>query len=82
LAIPDTGSVFNVTGTTTISTLSRGWAGRRVTLIFAGALTVTNSTGSATSMRLSGGVNFNATALGTLTLEHNGGQWFEIGRSA
>ena len=71
-----------VTGTTAIANLTGGWMGRRITLIFGGALTVTSSTGFTFSMRLSGSANFAVSALGTLTLAHNGNQWFETGRSA
>ena len=82
LDIPNLGEVFNVLGTTGFGNLAGGWAGRKVTFIFAGSLTVFNGSGFASSMRLSGGANFSAVAGSTLTLQHNGTQWYEIGRSA
>ena len=82
VTLPNTGSVFNITGTTNINTLRQGWAGRQVSLMFNGVLTVANATGSNTSIRLSGATNFATTNGGTLTLTHNGTQWYETGRSA
>jgi len=82
VTLPNTGNVFNITGTTNFGTLGQGWANRTVTLVFGGVLTVFNGTGSNTNMRLSGAANFVTTAGGTLTLCHNGTQWFEVGRSA
>ena len=83
LSIPISANEVNVTGTTNFGTLQRGWAGRPpVTLIFDGALQVFSSTGVATAIRLSGGATFNTTTGSTLTLKHDGTQWYEIGRSA
>lgn len=82
LSLPATGELFNISGTTNFGTLQRGWAGRVVTLIFQGSLSVFHSTGSATAMALSGAATFSAVANSTLTLRHNGVQWFEIGRKA
>lgn len=82
LPIPAVGSAFNITGTTNFGNLQSGWAGREVTLFFAGALTVVSGTGAADTIRLSGGSNFTTAAGSTLTLRHNGTQWFEVGRSA
>lgn len=81
LALPMTGGVFRVTGTTGISTAANGASGRRVTLLFEGALTVTHGTG-ANAIRLSGATNFSVTAGGSLTLVHDGTRWNEVGRSA
>lgn len=80
--IPPTGDLFGVSGTTNISTLAAGWSGRRVTLVFAGILAVVHGTGSASSIRLSGAANFTTANGSTLTLVHNGVQWFEAGRCA
>ena len=80
--IPAQGEAFQIAGTTNIGGVSRGWAGRQVTLFFSGVLTVANATANINSIRLSGGVNFTTTAGATLTLRHNGTQWYEIGRSA
>lgn len=82
LLIPNRGDIFNVTGTTNISRVSCGWAERVVTLKFGGVLTVANNTGAIDFIRLSGAANFVVTAGGTLTIKHDGVQWFEIGRSA
>ena len=42
---PSTGSAFNITGTTTITTIAStySWDGRRITLIFTGAVPLTHS---------------------------------------
>lgn len=82
LVIPNNGSLFNVTGTTGVTSLGQGWAGRCITLTFTGVLNVSNSTGSITAIRLSGGVAFATTVGATLSLCHNGGQWYEVGRSS
>lgn len=52
---PSTASVFNITGTTTITAIAstNSWDGRVVTLIFAGALTLTHSS----NLALPGSVN-------------------------
>lgn len=82
LPIPNLGEVFNVVGTTGFGNLAGGWAGRKVTLLFTGSLTVFSGTGAASNMRLSGATNFSAIPGATLTLVHNGVQWYETGRSA
>jgi hypothetical protein len=79
---PNSSTVFDVTGTTNFGSLYNGYAGRVITLVFSGVLTVTSSTTATTGMRLSGGVNFTAGAGKTLTLAHNGSYWLEIGRSS
>jgi Pectate lyase superfamily protein len=80
--IPMTGNVFRISGTTSFGSLRWGWVGREVTLIFNGSLTVFSATGSNQNMKLSGGANFAASANTSLTLKHDGVQWFETGRSA
>lgn len=82
LNLPATGEAFNVTGNTGWTLLAGGHAGRRVTLFFASTPTLTNGTGATGNMRLSGAANFVATAGSTISLMHNGVQWFEVGRSA
>jgi hypothetical protein len=84
IALPPTiGPVVAITGTTNITSLAGGWAGRQVTLIFGGSLTVnSNFTGVSSQMRLAGGANLAAVIGTTLSLVHNGVQWFETGRSA
>ena len=83
VALPPRGNLFSITGTTGFGTLEGGWCGRMVTLIFGASLTVSSTfSGATTNMRLSGNANL-STAIGTtLTLVHNGTQWFEAGRSA
>ena len=82
IALPYNGEVFSITGATTITGASVGWSGRVVTLIFAGVVTVNNGTGSSTSIRLNAAANFTTAAGSTLTLRHNGTQWFEVSRAA
>lgn len=83
LNLPATGDEFIITGTTNFGTLVGGHKDRRVTLFFAGVLTVFNGTGTTNNIRLSGGAaNFTTTAGATLTLAHNGTQWYEVSRSA
>jgi len=82
LVIPMTGNVFRVSGTNSFGSLRWGWMGREVTLIFQNTLTVFNSALTNQNMRLSGNTNFSAAATTSLTLKHDGVQWFETGRSA
>lgn len=81
VALPPNNNTFIVTGTTSIGTLEGGWSTRQVTLVFASAITVLTSTGSTNAMRLANGANYATSGLGTLTLLHDGTQWFEIGRA-
>ena len=57
---PSTGSVFNVTGTTSITAIAstNSWDGRIVTFIFAGALTLTHSS----NLALPGSTNITTVA--------------------
>jgi hypothetical protein len=82
LPILTVGNAFNVSGTTSFGGLNEGWTDREVTLIFSGILSVFSSTGAATAMRLSGASTYTSSAGSTLTLRHNGVQWYEVGRSA
>ena len=84
LLIPDTGSDFIISGNFNgVGTLTYGWAGRLVTLFFTGTPQINGSTGAYNAMRLAGGAaSFTPAAGGTLTLKHNGVQWYEIGRAA
>ena len=83
LIVPNTGSSFTITGTTSFGELGYGWVGRQITLIFTAALTVYHSTGTTdpSSIRLSGNADFTVAAGSTLTLIHNNNQWVEVGRS-
>jgi hypothetical protein len=82
LLIPPNATDIIVTGTANFGQVGTGWAGREITLYFSGVLQVFSGTGAAANMRLSGNVTYNTTAGGSLTLRHNGTQWYEIGRSA
>lgn len=77
LNLPLNGDFFLIAGTTNFSTLNGGYRGREVTLLFVDVLTVT----SGASMRLSGGANFTTANARTLTLVHNGVQWYEKART-
>ena len=80
LLVPTLGDIFSVTGTTTItsiapSAVNSNFNGRKITLIFAGALTFTDGG----NLKLAG--NFVTTADDTITLVCNGTNWFELCRS-
>lgn len=72
-----TGSVFHVTGTTGITSITSTnfQSGVMITLIFDGALTVTDGG----NLKLAG--NFTTTADDTLTLVYDGTNWYECARS-
>jgi hypothetical protein len=80
--LPANGNDFNVSGATDIFTAVFGWAGRQVTFYFSGVLTVHNQTASYNQIRLANGANFTTAAGSSLTIRHNGVQWYETGRSA
>jgi polygalacturonase len=80
LVIPNTGDIFDISGTTGFSVLDYGWMGRQVTLVFTGALTMTGSTG-VNSLNIAGGT-FTTASGSCITLKHNGNNWFEVGRKA
>jgi len=81
VSLPANGQIFNITNAVDFGTLGPGWKDREVTLIFSGAATVFAGIGSSNVMLLSGGLNFVTQAGSTLTLRHNGVQWYEIARS-
>lgn len=81
LALPNTGTLFGVMGTAPINGIEGGWAGRVVTLIFKGTVAVSNSTGTTQSVRLASRTKFNTQTGSTLTLRHDGSQWYEVGRA-
>lgn len=70
---------FNITGTTTITSVTASYAGRRVTLKFAGALTFTD--GSNLILNTAAG-NFSTSADDTISLVCDGTNWYELARSA
>jgi hypothetical protein len=73
--LPNSGSIFNITGTTGISAIQSSPM-RTVTLVFQGSLTFTSSTGAYYSVLLIGGTRA-VSAGSTMTLVHNGTQWYE-----
>lgn len=75
LTLPGGADFFNVTGTTTITSIATSWDGRVVTLKFAGALTVTDGS----NLKLAG--SYTTVADDTLTLVHRSGVWYEVGRN-
>lgn len=78
VTLGNAGDVHVINGTTTINTVAAaGNEGRRVTLVFQGALTVSDGGGN---LALEG--NFVTTANDTLTLVCDGTTWFEVARSA
>lgn len=66
---------FNITGTTTITAVTASYAGRVVTLKFAGILTFTDGS----NLMLNG--NFVTSADDTITLVSDGTNWYETVRS-
>lgn len=76
IVLPDIYGVFNVSGTTAITSIDGGnWAGRVITLVFQGALTLTDGE----NLKLAG--NFVTTADDTITLRCDGTNWYEMARS-
>ncbi|WP_369050363.1 hypothetical protein [Burkholderia gladioli] len=72
---------YFVLGAASIGAISSGWKDRVVRLRFTGSATVVSSTGSSTSIRLSGGTNYTASNGSMLSLMHDGVQWYEIART-
>lgn len=70
------GNVFIVSGTTNFGSISGGYPGREVTLLFSGALTVANGG----NLRLNGATSFTTAAGRSLTMVWDGTTWREIGR--
>lgn len=75
ITLLDYTDVISITGTTTIDGITPSYAGRRVTLIFSGVLTVQNGNNLYLSAALS------TTANDTLTLVCDGTNWYEVSRS-
>jgi len=76
LTIPTGGDVFTISGTTNIEQIPASRAGRRITLIFQGVLTVVDGS----NLKIAG--NFTTTADDCLTLVSDGTNWIETSRSA
>lgn len=75
VTLPEYGSLFTISGTTTITSITASHAERRVTLIFSGALTFTDGS----NLKLAG--NLVTTADDTITLVCDGTNWYETSRS-
>lgn len=78
------GNFFDITGVTTINTISStAWApGSVIFLQFDGSVTLANNTaGAGARLLLSGSANFAATADDTLTLIYDGTFWRELART-
>lgn len=77
------GNIFDVTGTTTINTISpTGWqAGAVIHLQFDGALTVTHNSGGTNDILLGNQSNMTTSAGDVLTLFLEGTDWVEVSRS-
>jgi hypothetical protein len=80
LVIPEIGNQFYVGNGLNFNNLTGRWNGRTVSLIFAGASTVTYTASG--GIRLSGSTNFTATAGDTLSLTYSPDltSWVETGR--
>lgn len=77
IAIPSGASGVLVTGTTNITSVTAGYAGQIITLIFAGVLTFTNGS----NLKLAGAANFVTTLDDSITLICDGVNWLEIARA-
>lgn len=75
LAVPANVEIVNVTGTTTVTSMTGGYKGRRVKLIFAGILTFTDGS----NLKLAG--NFVTSADDSIVLTYDGTNWNEDSRS-
>lgn len=75
IAVPGGAEFVTVSGTTTITSVTAGYAGQQVTLMFSGALTFTDGS----NLKLAG--NLVTTADDTITLVCDGTNWFEVCRS-
>jgi hypothetical protein len=77
IALPTDSTVFVISGTTSITSITAfGWIGRSATLIFQGALTLTDGS----NLKLGG--NFVTTADDAISLTCDGTNWYEVARSA
>jgi hypothetical protein len=66
---------FNITGTTTITSVTASWVGRQVTLKFAGILSFTDGS----NLKLFG--TMTTSADDTISLVCDGTNWYEVARS-
>jgi len=79
LVVPNEDDIVTVTGTGNFSSVSFGWKGRQLTLVFAGACTLTSAAGQDGLVLAS---TFNTNANSQITLRHNGFSWIEVSRKA
>jgi hypothetical protein len=80
--IPFGAKVVTITGTNQISFIRNYYTGQKVVLVFNDSGVVINSGASGVhGIRLQGGVSFHTKLGSTITLMHNGDQWFELSRS-
>ena len=77
--LPATGETFLVSGTTGFNILNGGWFGRRVTLVFTGALSISSSAAQQ-GMQLTAGQGYTTRPASSISLIHNGFGWQEVGR--
>lgn len=75
MSIPSYGNQFLVTGTTTVTNIVSGWAGREITLLFNSIVNITDNA----NLHLNG--NFTSAVDSTLKLVSNGYTWQEVSRS-
>lgn len=76
ISLPADGDLFTISGTTSITSVTASWAGRRVTLVFSGALTFTDGS----NLKLA--TSYVTTPDDTISLVCDGTNWFETSRSA
>jgi hypothetical protein len=79
--LPPWGDTYQITGTASIGVVASGWVGRRATLLFTNVNTMTDGS-STNSVRLNSSSSFTSSTGSTLSIVHNGFQWFETGRCA
>jgi hypothetical protein len=75
VTLPPSGESFTITGTTTITNITASWSQRRVTLVFANALTLTDGG----NLKLAGSLT--TTSDDAITLISDGTNWIETSRS-
>lgn len=75
VTLPEGGEYFVISGTTSITSITASWRGRRVTLQFAGVLTLTKGSNLALAS------NFVTSSADTITLVCDGITWLEVARS-
>lgn len=82
VTIPYGGSVFHITGTTTINTIAGGYRDRVITLNLPAGVTIAHTSGT-NAIRLPGGTNIVTTAArNVLQLVFDGANWRQVAYSA